>query len=73
MKYFATLALVGTLLLVGGCARPGEWGWTPAYTAHENGQIIARNWDYDGKQSVDDMDYFFLWDQPSHLTYWNVR
>jgi len=77
MKKFATLLLLISALAIVGCsgvqARPGEWGWTPAYTAKENGQIINRNWDYDGKQLVDDTDYVMLWDTPSHLTIWNVR
>jgi hypothetical protein len=74
MKKLATLLLLTSLTAV-GCtqARPGEWGWTPAYTAEENGHIINRNWDYEGKQLVDDIDYVMLWDQPSHLTIWNVR
>jgi hypothetical protein len=56
-----------------GCARPGEFGWTPAYTAHERGQLIARNWDYEGKQSQDDIDHIFLLRPASHLTEWNLR
>ena len=50
------LTLAGLALTVGGCARPGEFGWTPAYTAKERGDLIARNWDYEGKQLMDDVD-----------------
>jgi len=74
MKKLAALALVvasGTVL--GGCARPFEIGWTPGYTAKERGQMIARNWDYEGKQSQDDIDHALLLRPVSHLTAWNVR
>lgn len=68
------LLLVGMLALVaGGCARPFEIGWSPAYTARERHQMIARNWDYEGKQLVDDVDSFLLLRPASRLTLWNVR
>jgi len=75
MKKLVLTAMVGLGLAaaLGGCARPGEWGWTPVYTATEINQRVARNWDYDGKQAVDDTYYIMLIDQPSHLTIWNVR
>src|SRR5262245_55858272 len=38
----ASIALLA--LLVSGCARPWELGWTPAYTADERGNQILRNW-----------------------------
>jgi hypothetical protein len=71
MKKFSALALLGTLAL--GCARPGEMGWTPAYTWTERTQMIARNWDYEGKQLMDDVDMALLLRPASHLTIWNVR
>lgn len=70
MKKLAALAL---LMLVGGCARPGEFGWTPGYTTKERGQIIARNWDYEGKMLMDDIDHALLLRPTSRLTAWNVR
>jgi len=75
MKKIAMLSLVAAAMLVSGigCARPGEIGWTPVYTATERGQLIARNWDYEGKQSQDDLDHFLLLRPASHLTFWNVR
>ena len=71
------LAASALLLIVSssaiGCARPGEFGWTPAYSAHERGQLIARNWDYEGKQTQDDLDAILLLRPASRLTAWNVR
>jgi hypothetical protein len=67
-------ALIGLLaLMVGGCARPFEIGWTPAYTARERHHLIARNWDYEGKQAVDDFDSAMLFRPASRMTIWNVR
>ena len=72
MKKF--VLLVGLLaLMAGGCARPFEIGWTPAYSARERHQLIARNWDYDGKQLVDDFDSVMLFRPASRMTIWNVR
>jgi hypothetical protein len=78
MKKIVTLSLLAasalTLTLAGGgCARPGEFGWTPAYSTKERGQLIARNWDYEGKQLMDDMDHALMLRPSSRLTIWNVR
>ena len=73
MKLFALLSLVTVASLVGGCARPWELGYTPAYTNKERDQQIARNWDYEGKQLVDDWDSFWLLRPASSLTLWNVQ
>jgi hypothetical protein len=35
--------------------------------------MIARNWDYEGKQLMDDVDMALLLRPASHLTIWNVR
>ncbi|HLL90170.1 MAG TPA: hypothetical protein VK324_12795 [Tepidisphaeraceae bacterium] len=57
----------GSLLSVGsGCA-------TPAYSAEERNQQIARNWEYESKQMVDDFDHLLLLRPASRLTIWNVR
>ena len=53
--------------------RPGEFGYTPAYTSKERGEQIARNWDLEGKQSQDDLDSIFLLRPASKLTIWSVR
>jgi hypothetical protein len=74
MKKVVTLSLLAIVgLSTVGCARPGEFGWTPAYTLRERGQLIARNWDYEGKQSQDDLDHALLLRPAGHLTIWNVR
>ena len=66
------LGLTG-LSMAGGCARPFEWGYTPAYTANERAKLIARNWDNEGKQISDDIDMIMLFRPQSELTLWNVK
>jgi hypothetical protein len=57
-----------------GCARPNEIGYTPAYTARERGDAIARNWDLEGKYMQDDIDHDLFMTRPANnLTIWNVR
>jgi hypothetical protein len=72
-----SLALIGVFVLGGlssvGCARPGEFGYTPAYTTKERGEQIARNWDLEGKQSQDDIDDYLLLRPASKMSIWSVR
>jgi hypothetical protein len=70
-KYLLLVCLLA--LVAGGCARPFEIGWSPAYTARERHHMIARNWDYEGKQLIDDLDSALLLRPSSRLTLWNVR
>ena len=53
--------------------RPGEIGYTPAYSTREGFDQIARNWDYEGKQAVDDLDHYLLLKPASRLTIWSIR
>jgi hypothetical protein len=78
MKYFAkkcaaSIVLTFAAVSLTGCARPFELGWSPAYSADERGKMIARNWDYEGKQAVEDVDHVLLLRPMSHLTLWNLR
>ena len=73
MKKLAAILLLVSAGLSTGCARPGEVGWTPAYSYHERQQLILRNWDYEGKQKDDDIDSALLLRPASHLTIWDVR
>jgi len=66
MKVLALLSLIFLGSLIAGCS-------TPAYTAKERNQQIARNWNYEGGQMVDDWDHFWLLRPASSLTLWNVR
>ena len=72
LALFAVLSGSALLMSV-GCARPGEIGYTPAYTTQERFNMIARNWDYEGKQMQDDIDHVLLLRPASRLTTWNVR
>ena len=73
MRKLLALVLLAGAMVGTGCARPNEVGWTPAYTSTEREQAILRNWDYEGKQSQDDIDHILLLRPASHLTVWNVR
>ncbi len=72
LTLMSILAVAG--LSVVGCARPGELGYTPAYSAKERGDMIARNWDLEGKYMQDSIDEDILMVRPaSNLSIWNVR
>jgi len=74
MKKMLTATLLGLAgLSTVGCARPFEWGYSPAYTADERHKLIARNWDNEGKQIFDDIDMILLLRPQGNLTIWNVR
>ena len=73
MKKLVALLLLGGSLISTGCARPNEVGWTPAYTLREREQLILRNWDYEGKQTQDDIDTILMLRPAGHLTIWNVQ
>lgn len=74
MKKIVLVALVGSALasVMSGCARPGEMFYTPAYTARERYQHIARAWDNEGKMTQDDIDSLLLLRPQSNLTPWNM-
>jgi len=64
---------IAALALAGGCARPiSEFGYTVALTSEERGREIARNWDYEGKQAMDDIDSLLLLRPHSNLTPYTI-
>ena len=67
MRKLLSLVLLGTLSFAAGCFAP------PAYSPLERYQQIGRNWDYEGRQGVDDWDHFWLLRPASRMTIWNVR
>ncbi|MGH7214403.1 MAG: hypothetical protein ACREIT_06540 [Tepidisphaeraceae bacterium] len=78
MKRLTICTLAAGLAIAGlfggtGCARPNEFGYTPAHTTQERFNMIARNWDYEGKQLMDDIDSALLLRPASHSTIWNLR
>ena len=60
------LALAGLAVSSTGCS-------TPAYSARERGQMIARNWGLEWQMAQDDVDEALLLHPVSTLTRWNVR
>jgi len=58
--------LAGACFSGGGCA-------TPAYSAAERDALIARTWNVDRHQMVDDFDSLLLLRPPSRMTIWNIR
>lgn len=73
MRSTILLGLVVVSAMVVGCARPNEIGWTPAYTTEERIQMIARNWDMEGKMLVDEIDTALLLRPMSGNTLWHIR
>lgn len=69
MKILSRMGLLsGLCLLCGGCFA------TPGYSPGERNAMIARTWDYDFKQAVEDVDHqVFMSYPPSRETIWNVR
>ncbi len=67
MKLLPLIALlIASTLFTAGCA-------TPAYSARERDQMIARNWDFERKQIIDDFDSIMLLRPASRMTIWNIR
>lgn len=73
MRKFALFGLLVVSSLAVGCARPNEIGWTPAYTTGERANMIARNWDMEGKMAQDDIDRALLLRDMGSMTDWHIR
>ncbi len=58
--------LAGTATVNLGCA-------TLAYSPRERNALIARTWNIDARQAVDDFDSLLLLRPPSRMTIWHVR
>ena len=68
LSRLSLLALAVLPTLASGCLAP------PAYSPRERYQQIGRNWDYEGRQAVDEWDRSVALLRPaSRLTIWNVR
>ena len=65
-KLACLLLLAGGSFAIGGCASPG-------YTGGENVARVMRNWDYENKQMIDDIDYEAMFRPASHSTIWNLQ
>jgi hypothetical protein len=67
MKRLLCIVVCAGALMSAGCLFP-----TPAYSAHERNQMVARNWDYEWRQAQDDMDHALLLRPGSGMTIWNI-
>ncbi len=65
--------LVVSSVMMTGCIRPNEIGYTPVYTTQDRINMVARNWDMEGKMLVDDIDSALLLRPMSGLTLWHIR
>jgi hypothetical protein len=65
-KLACLLLLAGGAFTMGGCA-------SPAYTGGENVARTLRNWDYENKQMIDDINYELMFQPASHSTIWNLQ
>lgn len=65
-KLASLLLLLVSVFGAVGCA-------SPAYTGGENIGRVARTWDYENKQMIDDVMYELMLDPPSRSTLWNLR
>ena len=66
MKLTAVLLLIVAGMFAQGCA-------TPAYSAHERHQMIARNWQFEYKQMADDWDSLLMLRPSSRMSIWHIR
>lgn len=73
MKKIAMLSLLGGVVSLFGCARPGEFGYSMTYTTEERWQMALRNWDLEGKMTQDDLDSALLIRPVSQLSWWRVH
>ena len=67
MRILVLIGLLAGSALTGGCAP------TLAYSAQERNALIARTWNIDSRQIVDDVDSYLLLRPPSRMTIWHVR
>ncbi len=73
MRSTLAFCLLVVSVMTIGCARPNEIGWTPVYTTGERLDLIARNWDMEGKMIQDDIDAALMLRPMSGLTLWHIR
>lgn len=73
------LMLSGAMVLSTGCATPAYSGGLPTIkfpeekATGENMNNILRNWAFENRQMIEDINSALLLDPPSRLTKWNVR
>jgi hypothetical protein len=78
-KLLASALLMGLMGMANGCATPGYTGGLPHAEfpqrpmTGENAFRLVRAMRFDFEQITDDINHIFLLDEPSHLSWWNLR
>jgi len=73
------VAFVGLSTLASGCATPAYSGGLPTIQfpdekpTGEGFNLTMRNWHYENRQMIDDINSFLLFQPASQLTRWNVH
>jgi len=76
---FLLTAMLGLCVLCSGCATPAYSGGLPTLQfpeekpTGENANMVLRNWHYENRQMIDDLQTFLLMNPASKNTKWNVR
>jgi hypothetical protein len=75
MKTLLSLLVLAMLVTSMGCGPrlDRDFGATPALSSRERYQQIDRNWDYEGRMIMDDVDSVLLLRPATRLTIWHVR
>jgi hypothetical protein len=77
--FLVALLSAGAIGFAGGCASPGAPGglptikFPPEKATGENANNVLRNWAYENRMMIDDINFVLMIDEPSGLTKWNVR
>ncbi|HEV8604261.1 MAG TPA: hypothetical protein VGQ99_02770 [Tepidisphaeraceae bacterium] len=73
------VALAGLSFFSTGCATPAYSGGLPTIQfpeekpTGEGFNLTMRNWHYENRQMIDDLNSFLLFQPSSNLTKWNVH
>jgi hypothetical protein len=79
MKMSLFALLLGMSLFSTGCATPAYSGGLPTIqfpeekATGENANNVLRNWHYENRQMIDDINSVLLFQPASGMTKWNVH
>jgi hypothetical protein len=73
------VAMLGLGMLSTGCATPGYSGGLPTIQfpeekpTGENANNVLRNWHFENRQMIDDINSVLLFEPPTKLSKWNIH